>query len=82
MEECSIICGGVQHYFWRSATLFVEECNIICEIYKDDLDAFSLQAQLKLLPDFVKGSNLSLSELIPSGRYLHQNNQSWLKLSN
>ena len=24
------ICGGVQHYLWRSTTLLVEECNIIC----------------------------------------------------
>ena len=44
----------------------MEECNIICEIYKDDLDAFGLQAQLKLLPEFVEDSNLFLSELINS----------------
>ena len=49
---------------------YLEECNIICEIYKDDLDAFSLQAQLKLLPEFAKGSNLSFSELINSFRAL------------
>ena len=49
---------------------YLEAYNIICEIYKDDLDAFSLQAQLKLLPEFVKGSNLSLSELINSFRTL------------
>ena len=75
MEEYNIICGGVQHCLWRSTTLFVEEYNIICEIYKDDLDAFSLQAQLKLLPEFVKGSNLSLSELINSFRALPASKQ-------
>ena len=40
-------------------------CNIVCEIYKDGFDAFSLQTQLKPLPEFLKGSNcLLLSESI------------------
>ena len=40
-------------------------CNIVCEIYKDGFDAFSLQAQLKPLPEFLKGSNcLLLTESI------------------
>ena len=49
-----------------------------CEIYKDDLDSFSLQAQLKLLPEFLKGSNSSLSELINSFRALSASKQSIL----
>ena len=56
----------------------MEEYNIICETYKYDLDAFSLQAQLKLLPEFVKGSNLSLSELINCFRTLPATKQSIL----
>ena len=43
---------------------YLEEYNIVCEIYKDDFNAFSLQAQLKL-PEFLQGSNyLSISALI------------------
>ena len=56
---------------------YLQEYNIICKIYKDGLDAFSLQVQLKLLPEFLRGSNLSLSKLINSFRVLpHRNNQS------
>ena len=55
---------------------YLKEYNIICEIYKDDWDTFSLQAQLKLLPQFVKGSNLSLSELSNSFRALPASKQS------
>ena len=57
---------------------YLKEYNIIHEIYKDDLDAFSLQAHLRLLPEFVKGSNLSLSELINSFRALPSSKQSIL----
>ena len=60
---------------------YLEEYKIICEIYKDDLDAFSLQPQLKLLPEFRKSlnlSNLSLSELINSFRALPASKQSIL----
>ena len=60
---------------------YLQEYNIICEIYKDDLDAFSLQPQLKLLPEFRKSlnlSNLSLSELINSFRALPASKQSIL----
>ena len=45
---------------------YLEEYNI-CKIYEDVLDAFSLQAQLKL-PEYLKGLNFSLSELINSFR--------------
>ena len=55
----------------------LEEHNIICKIYKDDLDAYSLQAQLKLL-EFLKASNLSLSELINSSRALPASKQAIL----
>ena len=55
----------------------LEEHNIICKIYKDDLDAYSLQAQLKLL-EFLKASNLSLSELINSFRALPASKQAIL----
>ena len=48
---------------------YLEEYNI-CEVYKDDLDVSRLQAQSKLLPEFLKGPNLSLSELINSFRAL------------
>ena len=57
---------------------YLEEYNIIFEIYKDDLDALSLQAQLKLLLELLKGSNLSLSELINSFRALPTSKQSIL----
>ena len=48
---------------------YLEEYNI-CEVYKDDLDVSRLQAQSKLLPEFLKSPNLSLSELINSFRAL------------
>ena len=45
--------------------LYEGEYNIVWEIYKEDFNNFSLQVQLRLLPEFIQVSNFfSISDLI------------------
>ena len=49
----------------RNSLLDKRKYNIVAEIFRDDFNTFSIEAQVTLLPKFIKRSGLlSLSDLI------------------